>query len=173
MATTPVDHVEDTIAQLAEVQERHYRAAGPIQRAVRRLTATLGRPGSIALLSAAMMAWIIGNILARKDGLQPIEQVPFSDTALVVTIAAFLTSLLILSAQRFDEELADRRAQLTLQIAVLSERKLAKIIALLEEQRRDNFLLETREDAEAQQLSTPVDLTASLDQIEATSKRGL
>ena len=173
MTDEPVDHAEQTLAQLGEVQERHYRAAGTIQRAVRRLTSALGRPGSIAVLLAAMTLWMAGNILARADGLHPVEQVPFADMGLVVTVAAFLTSLLILSAQRFDEELSDRRAQLTLQIAVLSDRKLAKIIALLEEQRRDNFLLEKREDPEAQRLSTPVDLVASLDQIEATSKRGL
>ena len=173
MTDTQVDPVEDSFAQLGQVQERHYRAAGPIQRSVRRITATLGRPGSIALLLMLIVIWIGGNILARLDGLRPIEQVPFSDMSLVVTVAAFLTSLLILSAQRFDEELADRRAQLTLQIAVVSERKLAKIIALLEEQRRDNFLLEKREDAEAARLATPVDLAASLDQIEATSRRAL
>lgn len=165
------DPVEETIERLSEVQERHYRAAGPIQRAVRRAASLLGRPGSIALLSTLMCVWIGGNVVARLDGLAPVESAPFSDTALVVTVAAFLTSLLILSAQRFDEELADRRAQLTLQLAVLSERKLAKIIALLEEQRRDNFLLAPREDAEARQLAQPVDLSVSLDHIEAASRR--
>ena len=69
-----------------------------------------------------------------------------------------------------DEELADRRSQLTLQLAIMSERKLAKLISLVEEQRRDNFLLEKREDPEANELAKPVDLAASLDRIEAVHR---
>ncbi len=44
---------------------------------------------------------------------------------------------MILIAQRHDDELATRRDQLTLELAILSEQKSAKIIALLEEFRRD------------------------------------
>ena len=170
MTDSRTDLVEMTAAQLGELQSRHFRAAGPIQRSVRRAASFLGRPGSIALLVLAIAGWIGGNVAARADGVVPFETAPFSDTALVITVAAFLISLLILSAQRFDEELADRRSQLTLQLAILSERKLAKLISLVEEQRRDNFLLEKREDAEADELAKPVDLAASIERIEAVHR---
>ena len=91
----------------------------------------------------------------------------------MATISALLVALLILTTQRHDEELAESRAQLTLHIAMLSERKIAKIIALLEEQRRDNPMLPSRVDVEAADMAQPADHDIALTLIdEAAEQRG-
>ncbi len=66
-------------------------------------------------------------------------------------------TVLILSTQRRDDELASHREQLTLELAILSEQKAAKIIELLEELRRDDAKLRDRVDLEAVSMSSPAD----------------
>ena len=88
---------------------------------------------------------------------------PFPDLGFIATIGALLVALLILTPQRrHEEELAESRAQLTLHIAMLSERKIAKVIELLEEQRRDNPLLPSRIDDEATEMAQPADHKTTL-----------
>ena len=72
---------------------------------------------------------------------------------------------LILTTQRREDQLAGHREQLTLELAILSEQKSAKIIELLEEMRRDDPSLKNRVDHEAAAMSTPADPQAVLDAI--------
>ena len=52
---------------------------------------------------------------------------------------------------------------LTLQITIVSERKVAKVIALLEEQRRDNPMLRSRIGDKAQVMAQLVDPRLTLE----------
>ena len=104
-------------------------------------------------LYLASLVWVAGNYVARALGSTALEEFPFPDLGFLATIAALLVALLILTTQRHGEELAERRAQLTLHIAMLSERKIAKVIELLEEQRRDNPMLPSRVDHEAAEMA--------------------
>ena len=106
-----------------------------------------------------------GNYAARRFGITALEEFPFPDLAFVATVAALLIALLILTTQRHQDQLAERRAQLTLQIAILSEKKVAKVIALLEEQRQENPLLSSRVDEEAEAIAQSADPDASLDSL--------
>ena len=58
-----------------------------------------------------------------------------------------------LATQQHQDQLAQRRAELTLQIAVLSEKKMAKLIDLIEEHRRDYPMLSSRVDIEAEAMA--------------------
>ena len=77
-----------------------------------------------------------------------------------------MVALLILSTQQHGEELAQRRAELTLQMVILAERKVAKVIELLEEQRAENPLLDSRRDNEAEQMARAADPREALERIE-------
>ncbi len=77
-------------------------------------------------------------------------------------------TLFILTTQRRDDQLASYREQLTLELAILSEQKSAKIIALLEEMRRDDPTLKNRIDHEATAMSVAADPQAVLDAIKET-----
>lgn len=150
-------HVDDTVEQLGRLYEQHQARTSPVQRLANRLTAVLGRPASLVAIVGLVVAWVIGNTIARSLGSSALERPPYPDLGFVLTAAAVLVALLILTTQRHQDELAERRAHLTLQIATLSEKKIAKVIALLEEQRRDNPLLPTRADAVAASMAQPVD----------------
>lgn len=162
MGSKAQSEVEDSVHHLAELHRMHDRATTPIQRAANWLTNGLGRPATLAWITLLIAAWIGGNYAARGFGMTALEEFPFPNLAFVATVAAFLVALLILTTQRHQDQLAERRAQLTLQIAILSEKKVAKVIALLEEQRRENPMLASRIDEEAEAMAHSIDPQQSL-----------
>lgn len=147
---------EETVEQLSRLYDEHQRRTSRVQRMANRITASLGRPAALIVVVLVMLLWVAGNQIARIAGYTAIEQLPFPNLEFVATLAALIVALLILTTQRHEDQLAETRARLTLQIAVLSEKKIAKIIELLEEQRHDNPLLPERDDGTARDMATPV-----------------
>ena len=167
MTSPPPFGIEESVEHLASLNREHERATTPIQRVANRATNVLSRPGTLAIIVMLIILWICGNYVAQRLGIHALEEFPFPDLAFVATIAALLIAILILTTQRHQDQLAERRSQLTLQIAILSERKVAKVIALLEEQRRESPLLSSRIDEEAEAMAksaNPQDTLRSLDQ---------
>ena len=151
------DHIEETIRATVGLYADHHGAATPVQRVVRRMVDLLGRSGFIGLLVVAVVCWIGGNLLAVALGYIPVDKPPFAWLQMAVSLTALCITALILISQRRDDQLAEHREQMTLELAILSEQKLAKVIQLLEESRRDNPLLDNRVDASAEAMATPVD----------------
>lgn len=164
------DPTEESIQRLAALHQEHHRSASIVQRFADRVTEVLGRPSAVAAVLLLVIAWIVGNYAATRIGGRALEAFPFPELGLLATIAAVLIALLILTTQRHADELAEQRAQLTLQIALLSEKKVAKIIELLEEQRRDNPLLASRTDPVADEMAVSVDPEATLERIKQTHR---
>ena len=88
---------------------------------------------------------------------------------LAATLAALLTAILIFASQRRSDLLGERRAELTLQLALLADAKNARIIKLMQELRRDLPSVADRLDSEADEMATPVDPGAVLDAMETLS----
>jgi uncharacterized membrane protein len=76
--------------------------------------------------------------------------------------------VLILITQRHENRLEETRAQLTLQVAMLAERKNAKIIELLEQLRRDHPNIADRVDEDATAMSQPTDAEAVIEAINSS-----
>lgn len=165
--TTPIlpAHIESTIQAIAQLHTEHYRQAAPLQRIVDRMTSAIGRPGFIAGLTLAVLAWCCGNLVALWAGAKPWDEPPFFWMQGVVGLGALYVTILILTSNRHAEQLAGYREQLTLELAILAEQKSAKIIELLEEMRRDDPSLCNRHDPEALALSVPADPQHVLDAI--------
>jgi hypothetical protein len=70
------------------------------------------------------------------------------------------------SSQNHQLKLSEERSRLDLQINILAERKIAKLIALLEELRRDLPYVRNRDDAEAVAMETHADPQIVADALE-------
>lgn len=174
-AATPIlpAHIEDTVQAIAKLHADHQQEAGKLQKLVEHLTAQIGRPQFLALLTIGIILWVGGNSLARWDGFEPWDPPPFVWLEDVLGITALYVTVLILTTQRREDQLAGYREQLTLELAIVSEQKSAKIIALLEEMRRDNPILEDRVDEEAVAMSVATDPQAVLDAIKDSTDTSL
>ncbi len=162
-------HIEDTVRAIAELHHDHYREASAVQRAVERLTAQVGQPEFIGLVTLVIALWVATNtLLPLLTHLGPFDPAPFYWLQGIVGTSALYVTLIILTTQRSENRLAEHRAQLTLELAILGEQKSAKTIALLEEMRRDNPLLQNRVDEEADAMAQPADPQSVLDAIKET-----
>ncbi len=161
-------HIEETVQAIARLHAAHRARASPLQRIVERATARAGRPAFVALLTAGVVAWVALNFAMVAIGRVPFDQPPFFWLQGAVALTALYMTVLILTTQRREDEFTAHREQLTLELAILSDQKSAKIIALLEELRRDDPHIHNRDDAEANLLSTPADPNAVLQAISNT-----
>lgn len=98
-------------------------------------------------------------------GRHPFDEPPFAWLEGLVSLAALYMTVLILSTQRRDDELASHREQLTLELAILGDQKAAKIIDLLEELRRDHPEIHDRVDHDVAAMSQPADPQAVFEAI--------
>jgi uncharacterized membrane protein len=150
-------HIEETVKSIARLHADHHQNATPLERAVDRMTALLGRPRFVGVLTVIVLGWIMVNVCVAALGHRPVDPPPFSWLADAASIASLYVAVLILTTQRRADQLAQRREQLTLELAILSEQKMAKLIELIEEFRRDSPLVVNRIDEQADAMSKPAD----------------
>jgi uncharacterized membrane protein len=161
MAQRVVQNVE-AIAQL-------HTAAGVSmsQRFIDRLTASIGRPSSIVVVLILVALWTGLNTLGAKAGLPRLDPPPFPWMQGALSLSALLVTIIVLATQRHQAQRAARRGDLELQVNLLAEQKTAKLVALLEELRRDLPSVRDRVDPVAAAMSKAVDPKAVLSVLEA------
>ncbi len=146
-------HIEETVEALAEIHREHHRNTPAIEKFVARTTAFMAQPRFLLLVTIGFAAWVSLNFIARSWA-------PPSWLSEIASLFSVYITLLILIAQRREDAWAHQRDQLTLELAMLSERKTAKIIQLLEELRRDHPGIADRLDHEAAAMSEPANAQA-------------
>jgi uncharacterized membrane protein len=72
-------------------------------------------------------------------------------------MCALLMTTIVLITQNRQNKAAEQRRQLDLQVNLLVEQKVTKVISLLEELRRDSSVVKDRHDSEAEALQLSVD----------------
>jgi uncharacterized membrane protein len=147
-------HIEHTVQAIARLRAEHDRRASPLQRTLERFTARAGSPGFVVFLTILAAFWIALNCLLLVVGKTPIDEPPFYRMQGAMALTALYMTIFILTTQRRENELASRHEQLTLELAMLSEQKAAKIISLLEELRQDHPEIRDRIDREAAAMSS-------------------
>lgn len=149
---TPLPHhIAETVNAVQELHLRHRDQASRFERATEKAARVLGQPVCLIILTVLILVWTVFTL--RDPGLSA----DWLEAPL--NVFAVYATLLILAGQRRQERLATVRDQLTLQLALLNENKSAKIIALLEEFRRDNPVMKNRHDPEAAAMAAKIDTT--------------
>lgn len=149
----------------AELHAAHRQETSPLQTVLDRITGWVGWPGFTVAIAVVMTLWVVANLSARTLGFAPVDPPPFAGLQVALSAGAFLMVTLVLTTQRREDQLASHRAQMILELAILCDQKISKIIALIEEGRRDNPALADRVDGQANAMSTPADTRAVLDAI--------
>ena len=161
-------HIEQTVQAIARLHAEHHRNATPLQRIVDRTTAVVAHPSFIVVVTVSVLAWIAGNLVAVRLGGMRLDGPAFPWLQGAGELAAIYITTLVLMSQRRKDELSELREQLTLELAIMTEQKGAKVIALIEEMRRDNPLIANRVDLQADAMSKPADPTAVIEAFKET-----
>ena len=157
--------VEETIKAIGRLQAEHLATATRHQRILGFVAALMGRPSFLIGMTIFAAAWVGLNTAAPALGLRPIDPPPFEGLASFASVASLYLVAVIVSTQRRDDRLARNRELLTLQLAIATEQKTAKAIALLEELRRDMPIVSDRIDKQAAMMAKPADPHAVVDAI--------
>ncbi len=121
------------------------------------MTAIVAHPSFLAGVTLTVVGWIAGNLaLVRLVGWS-FDKGAFPWLQGAGELAAIYITALILMSQKHKDEISELREQLTMELAIITEQKGAKIVALIEELRRDSPQLANRVDSQAEAMSAPTD----------------
>lgn len=154
---SPPDPVSQTVEAIARIHAQAEQQMDPHQRAVEMATSLLARPIFLRLVLLLVALWVLFNTFARRLGWVQFDPPPFYWLQGVVGLGALLMTIVVVTKQNRQGQLAERRAQLDLQINLLTEQKVAKLIDLVEELRRDLPSVRNRQDAQAEAMIAAAD----------------
>ena len=171
-AADPVsDQVSENVEAVAAAHEQIEQATPHHQRGIVLLATTLVRPWFLFSYLSLGVAWICGNLVAHRAGLQPWDAPPFFWFQGFVTLSSLLTTMVILITQNRQGRLIAQRAHLDLQVNLLAERKITKVIELLEELRRDSPTIKNRYDKVAAAMAQPANPVQVVQPLEGKKNR--
>lgn len=150
-------HVERNVQAVTEMQLQAERDINAHQRAVERATAALGRPAALYLTLAFVVGWVILVELGRQLGLGYWDPWPYHVLQGLIGLAALVVATMVLITQNRQQKLSERHMHLDLQVNLLTEQKVTKLIDLLEELRKDLPNVRNRRDAEVEALQQPTE----------------
>ncbi len=163
------EHIEQNIEGVAALQRREFDSVSAAQRRVERLGRFVGRPLYLVALLGVIGLWVGINLLATPG--RKWDPAPFELLDGVMTLISLLTTTIVLIAQNRQVNVERQHTQLALQVALLTEQKVTKLIYLLEELRRDMPMVRDRRDAHAEALQESADtekVIAALKEVGAT-----
>jgi uncharacterized membrane protein len=159
--------VSQNIESIAAFYVREEQKIGRSQRVLENMGDFLGRPLYLCLMLGFVALWMLASIFFQQLGLKQIDPAPFYGMHLMLSLGGLITATVVLIKQNRLSKLEEQRAHLDLQVNLLTEQKVTKIINLLEELRRDLPMVKDRLDAEAIALQQPTDphvVLAALDE---------
>ncbi|MBW4534836.1 MAG: DUF1003 domain-containing protein [Pleurocapsa minor HA4230-MV1] len=130
-------------------------------RIVEKIAAFFGKSEFLYLQLFFFTSWAICTHVA--PGLLPFGLPLFDAEAMGIDIVALLIATGVLVQQSRQDKLAEQRSHLNLQINLLTEQKIAKLIELMEELRQDLPSIRDRYDLEAQIMQKATDPQIVLD----------
>jgi uncharacterized membrane protein len=165
------DHITENIEGVVALQRREWDATSASQLRLERVSRIVGRPAYLVAILLLSGAWILFNSSSARFGVAPFDPPPFQWLELLVSFIALLTTTIVLIAQNRQTKFEQQRAHLNLQVNLLTEQKVTKVIHLIEELRRDLPMVKDRHDPQAAQMQERADtaqLASALDEVGLT-----
>jgi uncharacterized membrane protein len=154
----PVLRNIETIIQL---ETDHGRTIPVHHRLLEQVAAGFSQPKFLYGQVIFFAGWWLCSYLSSQGILS--KNLPkFSPRSDGLSVASLLITTGVLVYQNRQEKLAEERSHLTLQINLLTEQKIVKLIALVEELRTDLPNVRNRQDLEAEEMQQPIDPEALL-----------
>ena len=160
--TELTDILDRDIETMVEMQIHAERKVSQHQRVIESVVNTIGRPFSLYTIAILVFLWIVGGVLHTLFGFPSFDAPPFPWLQDIASVGALLVTIMVLITQNRQSKFAQQRSQLDLQVALLTERKVSKLIGLVEELRRDSPAVHNRLDTEAEAMREPVDPHSAL-----------
>ena len=130
------------------------------QQIIERVSRFFGSPAYFAFAVAFIAVWMLVNGWAAHAGWHTVDAPPFFWLQGFVSSNALLLTVVVLIRQNRMAQSAEHRSHLDLQINLLSEQKVTKILQIVDELQRELTALRSRPDSQVAEMSKPADAHA-------------
>ena len=151
------DIVEKDIQTIFNLHMHNERKMSYHQRFLERLTSQLGQPRYFYLMIFFVASWIIINALGIRITWLGLDRGPFPWLQCILGLNAFFITVVVLGTQQQQGKLDEHWRHLDLEVNLLMEHKVSKVIALLEELRHDLPNVPNRLDPQAEAMAESID----------------
>ena len=158
-ASSLSDRIDQNVETIAALQRRESETTSASQRLVERMSRFIGRPAYLLGLLIFVVAWVAANV-GTPFGIAPFDPPPFELLDGILTFSALVTATVVLIAQNRQTRREHQHRHLDLQLSLLTEQKVTKLIHLVEELRRDLPMVKDRDDPQATVLQEATDTAA-------------
>ena len=142
----------DNIERLADLQEREEGEISRVQAAIEAVSRFFGSPAYFVFVVVFIVGWVLVNTWGERHGWAHVDEPPYFWLQGLVSSNALLLTVAVLIRQNRMSKLAAQRAHLDLQINLLTEQKVSKVLEIVDELRKASG--EKAPDEEAEQLAT-------------------
>ena len=160
------------VETIASHQDRHKQNITADRRVLNKIAVFFARPQFLYFQIGFFALWIGCTQLAERNLIT--KNFPQFDLDLHgLEVASLLISTEVLIAQAHQEKVEQERSHLTIQLNLVTEQKIAKLISLVEELRTDLPNVKNRNDAEAEEMKQSIDPQAILEVIQQNTNHTL
>jgi uncharacterized membrane protein len=151
---------KDNLELLAKLKEGEDAQISGVRLLIERISAFLGSPAYFIFAVVFMLFWVLFNGWGARFGWHPMDKAPFFWLQGLVSSNALLLTVAVLIRQNRMARMAEHRAHLDLQINLLTEQKVTKILQIVDELQRELTALRGRPDSEVAEMTKPADAHA-------------
>jgi uncharacterized membrane protein len=155
---------KENLQLLDSFKDHEEEQASGVQLAIERISYFFGSPAYFAFAILFIMVWATVNTYGVHHGWQHVDAPPFFWLQGLVSSNALLLTVAVLIRQNRMSEVAEHRSHLDLQINLLSEQKVTKILQLVDALQRDGKTPGDGPDVQAEnqveEMSKPADAHA-------------
>lgn len=160
----------ENIEILTGHNDREEAQVSTLQALIERVSRFFGSPAYFTFALSFIVIWALVNGWGSHAGWTYVDKPPFFWLQGLVSSNALLLTVAVLIRQTRMERLAAHRAHLDLHINLLTEKKVAKLLEIIDEMRRAKSGPGTPTDLEAEELAKPADSQAILSAIKASTE---
>jgi len=155
-----------SVAEIAELDERHRRALVLSDHVANLITAFSGSMAYVGIHIIWFGAWIVLNL----GFITAFDPFPFSLLTMIVSLEAIFLASFVLISQNKQAIQADKRAKIVLQVNLLAERENTKLIEMLSAIQEHLGIADAR-DSEAEALMETTDVGKLADAVDEAETR--
>ena len=163
-----LEQVIKNVEAITNHQERDRQSATVDLRVLEKIVGVFGQP---QFLYGQILFFTIWGVFSHTvdRSILPADFPLFDLRDQLLDVAALFISTAVLIYQTRQEELSEQRSHLMLQLNLITEQKIAKLISLVEELRTDLPNVSNRHDLEAEIMQQAIDPQAILEVIQQSS----
>ena len=151
---------KENLELLSQFKDREEAQISGLQLAIERISRVFGSPAFFAFALVFIAIWIAVNLWGMKHGWRHVDTPPFSWLQGLVSCNALLLTVAVLIRQNRMAQVAEHRAHLDLQINLLTEQKVTKLLQIIDAPRRESAAPHVGQDDEVHEMTKPADTHA-------------